>query len=212
MAITKTYINGDFTILYNWLTTNGSDFFTSIVNNTTYISCYVGEFEFMRINVQMGLTSTDGVTIYAHNDSIHIRAHSNQYPIIWAYKTKYALVFSAKDSSAENAVFSIIVTKDNNNNVSCIIVNSFDPNLTDDNTVYAVSIDSEAIETLILRPNTGKNTTAICPLIVSGTSLRYLPNVYYMPFSQYSQEGQYLIENNTYLCNGIIAIKDEYRG
>ena len=213
MSITKTYINGDITTLYNWLIANGSDFFTSFVNNTTYVSCYVGEFEFMKIGVQMGLTNTDGVTIYTNGgNSIHVAGYSSQFPLVWAYKTSTSLVFSATEGSNEDYPFSIIVTKDNNNDVSAVIVNSFEPNLSADNTIYAVSINSELIDTTILRPNTGKDTTALCPLVVSGTSMRYLPNVYYMPFSQYSIEGSFLIDNVVYLCNGIIAVKDEYRG
>lgn len=215
MSITKTYINGDITTLYNWLVANGSDFFTSFVNNTTYISCYVGEFEFMKIGVQMGLSGTDGVTIYTNGgSSIHIAGYSSQFPLIWAYKTSTSLVFSAIEGydGEEDGLFSIIVTKDNNNDVSAVIVNSFVPNLSADNTIYAVSISSELIDTTVLRPNIGKYTTAFCPLLVSGTSYRYLPNVYYMPLAQYSIEGSFLIDNVVYLCNGIIAVKDEYRG
>lgn len=213
MAITKTYINGDITTLYNWLVANGSDFFTSFVNNTTYVSCYVGDFEFMKIGVQMGLNGTDGVTIYTNgSNSIHVAGFSSQFPLVWAYKTSTSLVFLPIESSHEDNLFSIIVTKDDNNDISAVIVNSFEPNLSADNTIYAVSINSELIDTTILRPNTGKDTTALCPLFVSGTSMRYLPNVYYMPFSQYSIEGSFLIDNVVYLCNGIIAVKDEYRG
>lgn len=213
MSITKTYINGDITTLYNWLVANGSDFFTSFVNNTTYISCYVGEFEFMKIGVQMGLSDTDGVTIYTNGgNSIHVAGFSSQFPLVWAYKTSTSLVFSATEGINEDYPFSIIITKDNNNDVSAVIVNSFEPNLSADNTIYAVSISSELIDTTILRPNTGKYTTALCPIIVSGTTYRWLPNVYYMPFAQYSIEGSFLIDNVVYLCNGIIAIKDEYRG
>lgn len=213
MSITKTYINGDITTLYNWLVANGSDFFTSFVNNTTYVSCYVGEFEFMKIGVQMGLSDTDGVTIYTNGgNSIHVAGFSSQFPLVWAYKTSTSLVFSATEGCNEDYPFSIIVTKDNNNDVSAVIVNSFEPNLSADNTIYAVSISSELIDTTILRPNTGKHTTALCPIIVSGTTMRYLPKVYYMPFAQYSIEGSFLIDNVVYLCNGIIAVKDEYRG
>lgn len=210
MSITKTYINGDITTLYNWLVANGSDFFTSFVNNTTYVSCYVGEFEFMKIGVQMGLSGTDGVTIYTNGgSSIHIAGYSSQWPLRWAYKTSTSLVFSATEGSHEDYLFSIIVTKDNNNDVSAVIVNSFAPNLSADNTIYAVSISSELIDTTILRPNTGKYATALCPIIVSGTTYRWLPNVYYMPFAQYSVEGNLLINNSVYLCNGVIAVKDE---
>lgn len=210
MAITKTYINGDITTLYNWLVANGSNFFTNFVNNTTYVSCYVGNFEFMKIGVQMGLEDTDGVTIYTNGgNSIHIAGYSNQWPLVWAYKTSTSLVFLPIERSSENGLFSIIVTKDNNNDVSAVIVNSFEPNLSADNTIYAVSINSELIDTTILRPNTGKYTSSFCPLIVSGATSRYLPNVFYMPFAQYNVEGNFLIDDVVYLCNGLIAVKDE---
>lgn len=212
MSITKTYINGDITTLYNWLVANGSDFFTSFVNNTTYVSCYVGEFEFMKIGVQMGLSNTDGVTIYTNGgNSIHVGGFSSQFPLVWAYKTSTSLVFSAIEGyyGEEDGLFSIIVTKNNNNDVSAVIVNRFVPELSEDNAIYAVSISSELIDTTILRPNTGKYTTALCPIIVSGTTYRWLPNVYYMPYAQYSVEGNFLINNSVYLCNGVIAVKDE---
>jgi hypothetical protein len=138
---------------------------------------------------------------------------SSQNKIIWAYKTSTSLAFSVYNYDAQDAaLFSIIITKDSNGDVCAVVVNEFIPSLVGDNSVYAISTTSELVNTTILRPNTDKYTTAFCPLIVSGTTARYLPNVYYMPFAQYSIEGSFLIDNVIYLCNGIIAVKDEYRG
>lgn len=209
MAITKTLINGDITTLYNWLVTNGTDYFTNIVDNTTYISCYVGDLEFLQINLRDGGSDAKGVTITT-NAAQTSTINGNNYAryIQWAYKTSNALVFSTQ-LGGTSELFSLIITKDNNGNTAVVVVNSFVPTLTADNTAYAISTESETIDSVILRPNTGKYATAFCPLIVSGYTTRYLPNVFYMPFAQYNVEGNFLIDDVVYLCNGLIAAKDE---
>jgi len=212
MAITKTYISS-VTDLYNWLSANGADFFTSYTQGQYSVECYIGEKMVIEIGLYMSRNSGfDGVEINTNtNLTQHISGEYGTQTIKWAYKTKTSLAFTTVNSGSEIS-FSIIITKDNNGDISLVVVNKFIPNLSAANTVYAISMESEAIQTVGLLPNTGKSTTALCPLIISGASFRYLPNVYYMPFSQYSIEGQFLIDNTVYLCNGIIAVKDEYRG
>lgn len=214
MAITKTYIHGDINALYDWLVANGSDFFTSFTKEGQSVKCYIGE----KMAVEIGIyTSSNsgfsGVQINTNtNLTQNIKSSSTGQYIYWAYKTNTSLVLSSNKNSSTSHPFSIIITKDSNNDVTVVVLNSFAPTFTSDNTVYAISMESELIDTTIIRPNTEKSTTALCPLIVSGTTFRYLPNVYYMPFAQYSIEGSFLIDNVVYLCNGIIAVKDEYRG
>lgn len=212
MAISKTYINGDITALYNWLVANASDYFTSFENNTDYVSCYIGEHKALDLYIDLRYSGLGGVKFYTNTGkTLGISGSQNGRVIEWAYKTTTSLAFSSVYSGTSSP-FAIVITKDNNNDVSVVVVNAFTPNLSGNNTVYAVSMESESIDSVSLAPNTGKATSALCPLIVSGTTMRYLPNVYYMPFAQYSIEGSFLIDNVVYLCNGIIAVKDEYRG
>lgn len=212
MAITKTYISS-VTDLYNWLVANGTDFFTSFTEESYSVKCYIGE----KMAIELGRymlrnSGFDGVEIETNTGlTQHINGDYTSQYITWAYKTSTSLVFSTINDGTD-IPFSIVITKDNNGDVSLVVVNNFIPNLSAANTVYAISMESEVVQTVGLLPNTGKSTTALCPLIASGTSFRYLPNVYYMPFAQYSIEGSFLIDNVVYLCNGIIAVKDEYRG
>lgn len=209
MAITKTYLSS-VTDLYNWLSANGTDFFTSYTQEEYSVECYIGEKLAVEIGLYMSRNSGfEGVEIHTNtNLTQHITGDSGTQVIKWAYKTNSALAFSTVDSGTE-IPFSIIITKDNNGDVSFVVINSFVPNMSATNTVYAISMETEIIQTVGLLPNTGKFTTAFCPLIVAGTSMRYLPDVYYMPFAQYSVEGQFIIDDVVYLCNGLIAVKDE---
>jgi hypothetical protein len=173
MAITKTYINGDFATLYNWLVANGSDFFTSIVNNTSYISCYVEDLEFIKIRPTMSLGDSGGINIItAGGIDTSLWRGSSQNKIMWAYKTSTSLAFSVYNYDAQDAaLFSIIITKDSNGDVCAVVVNKFIPSLVGDNSVYAISTTSELVNTTILRPNIDKYATSFCPLIVSGTTV-----------------------------------------
>lgn len=209
MAVTKTYINGNITALYNWLEANATDFFTSFVNNTQYVSCYIGDHKALDLYIDLRYSSLGGVKFYTNTgQTLDISGSQNGRVIEWAYKTSTSLVFSSVYSGTSSP-FSIIITKDNNDDVSVVVVNAFVPTLSGNNTVYSVSIESELIDSISLTPNVEKYTTALCPIIASGTSTRYLPNVFYMPFAQYNVEGNFMIDDVVYLCNGIIAVKDE---
>lgn len=208
MAITKTYIKGSVDALYDFLVANGTDYFTSFVKQTdSYagVSCYIGELEFVRLNIDMRSSGAGGVRITTSTGLTQNIAYStNLITLKWAYKTSKALVFSAGSFP-----FSIIITKDNEGNTAVVVLNTFSPNVSGANITYAVSVNSDIIDTTTLYPNTSKYTTAFCPLIVSNSSTRYTPNVFYMPFAQYSVEGNFSIDEVVYLCNGILAVKDE---
>ena len=208
MAITKTYITGSVDALYDFLIANGTDYFTSFVKQTDTnagVSCYIGELEFVRLNIDIRSSGSGGVRITTSTGLFQEIAYStNLITLQWAYKTSNALVFSAGSFP-----FSIVITKDNEGNTAVIVLNTFSPNVSGVNTTYAVSVNSDIIDTTALYPNVSKYTTAFCPLIVSNTSTRYTPNVFYMPFAQYSVEGTFVVDGTSYLCNGILAVKDE---
>ena len=208
MGISKTYINRSLDTLYDWLVANSTDYFTSVVKNTSDISCYVDDVKFFKISFNAGCTIT---TKYGSSTRIS-SSYSNNF--LYAIKATNALAFCSEKSGGANN-FGVIITKDNNDKVAAVIIgqsstsNAFKPVPNSSNEILSVSIESESINSVTVYQNTGTTVTSLCPMIVCGTLPRYLPNIFVTAFSQYDHESKYQISNTIYYSNGLTAIKDE---
>lgn len=204
MAVTKDYINGSLDTLYNWLTANATDYFDNIVKGDSDITCYVDEVDFFKIS-----PSSNGIWVKTKYGATYHPYSSSYNDVAYAIKTPNAIAFNIHTNS-----FGIIITKDNNDKTAVVWLGSsggnvFKPVTNSSNTIYAVSVESESINSVNVFLNIGTAVTSLCPMIVSGTIPRYLPNVFVSTFAQYSEESRYQITNSTYYSNGLLAIKDE---
>lgn len=209
MAITKTNLyhvetETSFLNLYNYLLENAvPTYFDSIVKqeDNSYMSCFVGDFELMRINQN---PYTGGVILYsAFGESKTCKPTGTDYKY---YRCAYKCGSGIMIAIISDTIPALTITKDNNGDTVIITSSSF--SLSSSNiTSYCINKYSN-IKSRVIYKADGDAATALCPIVVPSTPLAYVQSGYLLVYSESDAVGIMELNGEQYLTNGLWCLKD----
>ena len=202
MAITKTTINGDFSVLQSFLQSSG--LFNSVELGTGIVTMKDGDGNTLA-------TIETGLTIRAYIDSstsASVSYFNSGYILYGCNCTNGVLLFVTGTSGYQGH---ILISKTNNNKVAFVFSSAHSVSPNPYTTYYCVAWGDDDTSTFTF---TGKASeqSLMCPFctnaIMGETS--YTPNAFWMPFGQYYNMGYGKLtdDGTTYLTNGYWCIKD----
>ncbi len=209
MAVTRTYVYNatsetNIKNIYDYLVANAvPKYFDSVVlsEDSTIISCYVGELELLKIHktsyggTAITVTTEYGTSQYASSNSGSVMA-------------RYIWKCSNGISIAIGDWWAVTITKDNDSNTVIIFTSNVTVSTTASNTIYALSAKVGNVNSITVNNNPDRMKTALCSFIVGDTT-NYTPDVYLMPFAQSRAIGILDIDGVKYMTNGLWCVKDD---
>lgn len=221
MAITKTWVydtdaTTGFALLYDYLVANAvPEYFDSVLmaEDSTYISCYIGEHEFLKIHDSLYGTN-DGIEINTTKGlSVRVKASYSGMRALYMYKCKHGISMQIQRPNYETTIYYPVftITKDKNGNVAVLAEETIGKsNLNNVSNYYCIAIDDDKINARTL-VNAISSTTVLCPIPTDcyNNGGNYIDNVLYMPFYQTRDIGELEINGVRYLNTGMWVVKDE---
>lgn len=195
MAIEKFFVNNNPQIVAELLTEYGvPKYFTEVTQNGDMVTCTIEDGKTIGVNLEM--------------NQIHINGggHSRRDYILDRLKYIYVCQNAICISYVED-IFSIVITKDNEEKTACIWIDG----LTGNNMESGRAVFTyNAASTVIMQSSQAykkHNLTSMCPIVIGDTD-NYTPNVYAVVYSQISGNYTIQIGGVNYFTNGIWCIKD----
>lgn len=212
MAITKTNLyhvetESCFLNLYNYLLENAvPTYFDSIVKqeDNSYMSCFVGDFEFIRINQN---AASGGIIIYntsGENITAKYSTSDTKY-YRFAYKCSSGIMIAVKSDTS----LCFTIAKDNNGDTVIITTTGLyiNDSTTTANQVYSVNKSSPK-KSARFHAVGSDSATALCPIVVSSAKLTYVQGGYLLVYSESNTAGALELNGEQYLTNGLWCLKD----
>ena len=208
MAITKTYINGDFSVFGSFLESSG--LFDSVERNGSSITCKDADENTLLTFSSASQTMT--ITAYANASAskyvqYNYGSSSQQVTIEYGYACTNGVMlkFSGRNYNA-----CVMITKTNNGEIVTVMSNS---EITNPYTVvWCVAWGDVAPLANFTFTANERNQTVIAPFATCADigDVSYTDKAGYMPFGQYynSGYGTLNIDGVEWLTNGYWAIKD----
>lgn len=235
MKIERTYLyNSDMAEnmqnLYDYLLENAvPEYFDSVTisEDKFTISCYIGENKFAEIkkeNSGQSNLNTIHVYIYAQNilnnstqnvDAVNAvisgipSGAGKSVFVTYAYKCGNSISFCASESVADtmNKRIKFTITKDNAGNTAVVCVADYQIGKNKTNKIYTGSENSNVLSLQMFINSDGQLLTAKIPFFV-GSSGNYTPDVFLMPYTEYSEPGILEMDGVHYISNGLWCCKE----
>ena len=225
MAITRTLLHDPtesvmMKNVFDYLNENAvPDYFTEVQQDEESgdISCYIGEKEFLKIHISHSYGTYVEITVKCQNtidtkinNTGNSTAEISQSQITYAYKTANSISLCTNNggnTSLSNTV-KLTITKDNAGETALIWLSGHSINSTGGNTFYTAKADSMAVSANFTRDSSYFDHTVLSAFPV-GDSINYTPNVFCMPFTQFTTPGIIEIDGSHYVSNGLWCAKDE---
>jgi hypothetical protein len=229
LTFTDSTVEAEATTLYNWLNNNTKNFlFDDIVMEDGWITCYTGEYQVVKFGVASGNQRCQ-VFNKAENTVVRFRTYSaySNKPFKYAVKTSTGIVIAWANYSS-NAVYDsiwisktdlgtigiVMIAQNSSSQISYLGVIDFEhssassrlyggdksPTSKDWNDWFCIS---------------GYSFTSLSPISVTQDAFAtpsYLPNVYFLKFSQFTTLGgtnsyKVTLNGEEYFSNGWLAIR-----
>lgn len=221
MAIERTYIYADDQAgaaqkLYDYLMANAvPDYFDSVSLNTEegYVSCYSGEFEFIRIYSYLA-SSSGGIIIYTDNGFLRVytslAAAGSSTHFEYAYKCANGISFDIRVHSSLKGKIQFTITKDDEGNTAVILEKNLNTTVTASgyNNIYCINQKTGSFLYRILNLQGGYQKTAMAPFVVGDTP-NYTPDAFLISYAQNTDDGIIDINGTRYISNGLWCVRDE---
>lgn len=225
MKIERTYLyNSDMAEnmqnLYDYLLENAvPKYFDSVTisEDKFTISCYIGENKFVKIKKEnSGQTNLNTIHIYVDTanaviSGVPTNGAARPVFVTYAYKCGNSISFCASESAADtmNKKIKFTITKDNKGNTAVVCMAEYQivtgENKT--NKIYTGSQNSNILSILTCVNSAGQLLTAKIPLFV-GNTRNYTPDVFLMPYTEYSAPGILEMDGVHYVSNGLWCCKE----
>ena len=207
MGITKTDINGDFSVLQSFLQSTG--FFDTVELGTNTVT--------MKDAGGNTLATIDGatITVYANaSNSANYNYTTNSPAVKDGYKCANGILlkFAPLTGAYQDKQAHVLITKTNNNKIAFIFSNTSNNNTGAPYTNYqCIAWGDTDIAANTYTAKAGEQTL-LCPFCTNATlgEPSYTPNAFWIPFGQNYSMGYGTLAMNgvTYLTNGYWCIKD----
>ena len=204
MAITKTVINNDFSILQSFLQSSGLFNSVELSENTITMKDSDG-------NTIATIDTNITITAYANASTSAAASYStfNGASIQYGYKCANGIMLPVTGSGNKTA--HILIAKTNNNKVAFTFTKIHINTAAAYTNCYCTAWGDENVNENAFTAKAAEQTL-MCPFctnaIMGETS--YTPNAFWMPFGQYYNMGYGKLtdDGTTYLTNGYWCIKD----
>lgn len=209
MAIEKIALYNNYNTFYEWLNENALGvYFDEVVKNLYNINCNCGAKRFITFSDELD-SSTYGITIETSSGKT-VKYHSSSLKgtgYAYGWKTNSGLALSFGTKSSEITAPCIFITKDNSGKTAVILEKNFLIS-TPPYSISAVEQNSFLLTEYLNITPLKSSATSLCPVVISAANESYTPNVFCMPYTQYSGEAILEINGTKYLSNGVFAMKD----
>ncbi len=224
MAIEKTYLYNsnmaeNMQNVYNYLLENAvPEYFDSVAisEDKFTVSCYIGENKFIEIkkvhsNNQANLSY---ICVYINTVSATIGCcvdGGKPVFITYAYKCGNSISFCASESYTDtmNKRIKFTITKDNVGNTAIVCMANYQIVTGEGKTnkIYTGSKNSNILSFFACLNSVGQILTAKIPFFVGNTE-NYTPDVFIMPYTEYSTSGILEMDGVHYVSNGLWCCKE----
>lgn len=203
MAISKTYLGGDLSSVSSFL--DSTDLFSSVEFANGTITCKNNDdTTVLTITKPDDYTWTFTVSLAgSHTWEKTYSSHGLNY----GYKCGNG-VFLVLNYSSQDNKYSIIITKNNNSNVSFVFPDSFDYR----NKVYCLTYTDAYPVTYYNVACSVAGQTVLSPFITNAgdNESSYMPYAFYIPFGEYVGRGyaKFTMNGKMYMTDGYWAVRD----
>lgn len=212
MSIEKTALNGSIETLYEWLKANAlGAYFDEITLDSSdgknKVICRTDGIDFLTFNDDP-TKSGGGITVKNKTGESAQIESSAAMVYGCGFKLDSGLLISFRLSGSGFTAPRFAITKDDLGSTAVIAEKSLMSGSGSTYSMFVCSPNSQPLGNFsLLKTVGGMAMTSMCPFVLYGQEASYTPDVFYVPFAQYTGEAVFDMNGTKYLSTGIFAVK-----